>query len=221
MNRVVPRERLYERYRPQYLRQIIGQDKAVGLLTNALRAGLLSGEALWLDGETGVGKTTAGLCLARMLGCGPWSVEVIEGSRCTAPLVHELGENMGLLPLDSQEGWRVYIVNNADSMTQGAAEAFLDLLEVLPARRLFVFTSRRAVDGLFPELGNQLRGRCMRVHFTNQGLADKFARLLYHIAQREGLNGKPFEDYRRLLKDCNNSPREGLQRIQLGEMKGA
>jgi DNA polymerase-3 subunit gamma/tau len=55
---------LYEKYRPRRLSQLVGQDKAVATVRR-LVAGGLGGQALWITGKTGVGKTTLAGILAR------------------------------------------------------------------------------------------------------------------------------------------------------------
>ena len=60
--------------------------------------------------------------------------------------------------------------------------------------------------------------RCHRITLTNQGLAQAFAERAKHIAEAEGLDGRPVEAYVRLVKSCGNNMRAVLQRIEAGEM---
>ena len=49
---------LYEKYRPRRLAQVIGQDKAVKTIRVLMRARSFDRGALWIEGDSGKGKTT-------------------------------------------------------------------------------------------------------------------------------------------------------------------
>lgn len=44
--------RLYEKYRPASLDQVVGQDKAVSTIRRMLESGKLAGQSVWLSGAS-------------------------------------------------------------------------------------------------------------------------------------------------------------------------
>ena len=114
--------------------------------------------------------------------------------------------------------WRVAIVNEAQCMTAKAVQAWLTLLDPLPAHVIVVFTTTEDSADLFGQYDGPFRSRCKTVAFTNQGLAERFAERAREIAQAEGLDGKPATQYVRLVQRCRNNMRAVLQAIEAGEM---
>ncbi len=55
--------RLYEKYRPTALGDVLGQDRAVTRIGRMLDTGI-GGRAFWLSGASGTGKTTLGRIIA-------------------------------------------------------------------------------------------------------------------------------------------------------------
>ncbi len=55
--------RLYEKYRPSTLGDVLGQDRAVTRIGRMLDTGI-GGRAFWLSGASGTGKTTLGRIIA-------------------------------------------------------------------------------------------------------------------------------------------------------------
>ena len=97
-------------------------------------------------------------------------------------------------------------------------QAWLTLLERLPARRLIIFTTTEQSKDLYGAFTSPLLARCKVFQFTNQGLAPAFAARAKEIAKAEGLDGKPEAAYLRLVQTSKNSMREVLQKIDAGEM---
>jgi DNA polymerase-3 subunit gamma/tau len=51
---------LYEKYRPQTFADVIGQDRAVSTIDRIIGREGWGGQAWWLSGPSGTGKTTLG-----------------------------------------------------------------------------------------------------------------------------------------------------------------
>ena len=214
---------LCEKYRPRAFGDFIGQERLIRRVRAVMGRedfGVGGGDAFFVSGPTGTGKTSFAQIIARELGADDWAIEEIDGEACSVDRVRKLADTIGLGAWgEASAGWRVWIVNEAHSMTAKAVQAWLTLLERLPMKRLIVFTTTEKADAdLFGNFTSPLLARCKRFDFTNQGLAPLFAKRAREIAQTEGMDGKPQAAYLRLVKTCKNSMRDVLQRIDAGEM---
>lgn len=211
---------LADRYRPSRLDEIIGHEKTVQRLRALLARPGFSGGALWIDGPSGTGKTTIAHCLAAELGASAWDITELDGDKCDVAAVRDLERDIlkcgGLF---GGSGWRVWIVNEAHAMTTRAVQAWLTLLERLPAKRLIVFTTTQTAKAdLFGDFSDPLMSRCLVFSLSSYGLKEAFAAHAQRIAQAEGLDGQPIAKYQRLVADSKNNLRAVLSAIEAGEM---
>src|SRR5205823_4764448 len=122
---------------------IRGQDKAVKFLKNFACSPYPV--ALILSGETGTGKTSAALALAAELGCSVddgdfGGVYSIASGEQNADAVRECCARTSLTPMLGS-GWKVVIVNECDRMNSSAETIWLDRLEHIAPRTVFLFTT--------------------------------------------------------------------------------
>ena len=211
--------RLAERYRPRTFEQFIGQDKAVARLRRVTERPDFDGDAFWIVGPSGTGKTSLAWILARTFARADCDVIELDGEACTIQAVRGATEQMRYAALGG--GFRVWIVNEAQAMTGRAVQAWLTTLDRLPRRTLVVFTTTADSADLFGEYDGPFRSRCKTVAFTNQGLAQAFARRLVEIADVEGLNGgngDAFKAALRVVQRCRNNMRAALQDVEAGAL---
>lgn len=125
--------------------------------------------------------------------------------------------------------WRVYIVNEADRMTEGAQIAFLDFLDALPYKTVIIFTCNGTVkDGQvvleYGQLEPRFLSRCSVIHFSNYGLNGEGSAFLADVWRKEAptLNMRPlFEpDFARILKNQRNNLRGALMEIERELLEG-
>lgn len=164
------------------LSQIRGQKRAVGALQRALNRGRVA-HAYLFCGPAGCGKHTTGLAVAAALnctsapneGCGECEscqkiaannhpdVQTLqrEGAAQIIPIKVIRERVIPQLGMPPHEGAaRVYLIEEATSMQDPAANALLKTLEEPPARTHFIFGTT-APDKLLPTI----RSRCQRINF--------------------------------------------------------
>jgi replication-associated recombination protein RarA len=139
------RMRLYERYRPQSLTEIVGQPPA--RLLAALAADPYPCCVL-LEGPPGVGKSASALALAHELGCEDEfsGLSVIPASELDIDRCRELFDTtLRLRPMFGR-GWHVLLIEELDGIASKQVERYLKVaLETrLPAKCIVIATSNGA-----------------------------------------------------------------------------
>lgn len=205
--------RLSEKYRPKNFEEVIGQDKAVKLLSRLSGLGI-GGRAYYITGESGVGKTTLAEILARQFASDNFDIVRSVARDLSVNAIKEIKNRWMYC------GNHAWIINESHGLNRPCIELLLDILEGLRNNTLVVFTTTNAGQDLFDEHidAAPFSSRCITIKLTNQGLANVFAQRAYEIASAEGLNGRPMADYLNLAKRCKNNLRAMLSEIEAGVM---
>lgn len=213
---------LYEKYRPETFEAVVGQDKAVKKI-QGLTSGPWGGQAFFISGASGTGKTTLAWLIARMGADDFYIQEYRSGRDISARVLDDIERTMHLYSLCGGKTGRAFIINEAHGMRADIIERFLGLLEPIPSHVVFIFTTTKEAQAkLFDgQLDSApLLSRCHEIALTNQGLCKSFAQHVKAIAEREGLDGKPLSAYEQLARDCHNNCRAMIQAVQEHRMEG-
>lgn len=158
-------------------RGIIGQARVMARLDRAIRAGTLA-HAYIFEGPAGVGKFTTAKALAKALICGDTGCNhcaacvridhethpdvfhvVPQGVTLGIEQIRDIGRQVILKPVEGDR--KVFIIDEAEAMTQQAANAFLRTLEEPPPGVVFILVTSN-VHALLPTV----LSRCQIVNFS-------------------------------------------------------
>ena len=208
---------LCEQYRPKSWAEVIGQSKILNKIA-ALKHRGLGGRAYWISGQSGTGKTSIAWLLALEI-ADRFFIQEIDGGKVTVAALEEIENSLALSAWG--KGGRAFIINESHGLRRDIFRRLLVVLERLPDHAMVIFTTTNEGQAdLFDEQidANPLLSRCVELSLARRDLTAPFAKRCREIATKEGLNGRPIEDYVKLARKYQNNMRRMLQRIDEGEM---
>lgn len=214
------------KYRPKTLEDLIGQDEVVCTLKGMFESGSISCRTIMLYGPAGSGKSSTARMIARYLNCTGKKLRCGECFTCKVdkieshPDVHELNmanmtgvdnirELVGQAQYLPQTNFRIYILDEAQQITNAGKECLLKPLEEPPEHVVWILCTTE------PEkFKDTVRGRCLKLQMKAVEPKD-LARLLYRVAKAEQ---SPIADDKRsimeLAKLVRGQPRDGLKALE-------
>lgn len=221
---------LYNRYRPQNLTELIGQDHVARALGNALGGGRPAHGYLF-SGPRGTGKTTTARILARCLNCqasdGPTNQPCGECDSCRRTGhedwldVVEVDAASRARRIDEMRDWiesvryapvacryRVTIMDEAHQIANDASSALLKTLEEPPPHLIVILCTTEPWD-IFPTIRSRLQHLVLR----RPSIAD-LTTVLTRVSDSEGLRADPgVIDL--LARAADGSFRDGLGLLEM------
>ncbi len=150
----------YHKYRPKFFNDVVGQEIVVKILKNFLKSRDIPHGYLFA-GERGTGKTSVARIYAKALNCLERKEEEPCGNCRICTLFHEnkfldiveldaashrriddirnIQEHIGFRPIQGK--YKVFIIDEAHSLTEEASNALLKTLEEPPTHAIFVLAT--------------------------------------------------------------------------------
>jgi DNA polymerase-3 subunit gamma/tau len=169
---------LYNKYRPQTLDEVRGQDTIVKTLDKMLSDINTCPHAFLLTGPSGCGKTSIARIVANRLGCHPNDCQEIDNTDLRGiDTIREIKKESRFLPLNGKV--RVWIFDEVQKVTSDGQAGLLKILEDTPNHVYFVLCTTDP-QKLLPTL----IGRCTR--FDVKTLEeDEMVSLLRRVVHKE------------------------------------
>lgn len=224
---------LYRKWRPQTLREVVGQDHVTRTLLNALGTGRVA-HAYLLTGPRGTGKTSIARILAKAVNCP----ENGKGEPCdVCPMCRAIAEGraLDLIEIDAASNrgiddirslrdkinfapaearYKVYVVDEVHMLTMEAFNALLKTLEEPPPYAIFVLATTEV-----HRVPVTILSRCQRFDFRRIPQA-ALVQYLERICEAEGIQADAAA-LDLIARSSNGGARDAVNLLEQAEVSGS
>lgn len=192
---------LATKYRPKTFDEVVGHEAVVKILKNQINKEMLS-NVLLLAGKTGSGKTTVARIVASTINKGIGSpIEIDAASNSGVDNVREIIKDAQERAIDGE--YKVFIIDEAQSLSSTAWQAFLKCIEEPPKYTIFIFCTTDP-----QKIPNTILNRVQRFNFNGIPKQQIVNRLKY-VCECEGFTNYE-ESIEYIGKLVNGCMREAL-----------
>ena len=192
---------LATKYRPKTFDEVVGHEAVVKILKNQINKEMLS-NVLLLAGKTGSGKTTVARIVANTINKGIGSpIEIDAASNSGVDNVREIIKDAQERAIDGE--YKVFIIDEAQSLSSTAWQAFLKCIEEPPKYTIFIFCTTDP-----QKIPNTILNRVQRFNFNGIPKQQIVNRLKYVCECEEFTNYEESIEY--IGKLVNGCMREAL-----------
>ena len=189
---------LYRKYRPDNFDDVIGQEKVVKVISNAIVNNKVS-HAYLFSGPRGTGKTTTAKIIAKMVNC----LNLVDGKPCNecescknilnssdvieidaasnngVDEIREIRDKVNLVPSSCK--YKIYIIDEVHMLTTQAFNALLKTLEEPPSHVIFILATTE-----FYKIPLTISSRCQKFQFTKIDDVD-IVKCLKNVSKKEDI----------------------------------
>lgn len=189
---------LTDKYRPQTLDEIYGQEANVTILKNSIKSNRLHSSYLF-SGARGTGKTSTARILAKIINCEKDNkpcnicdncisihkkhsndiIEIDAASHRKVEDIEQVLEDIRFVPFHSKK--KIYILDEFHMLSDHAFNALLKVLEEPPTHIVFILCT--TVPEKIPDT---VRSRCLQLIFKNPGI-ENIKKYLMYVCEKENL----------------------------------
>lgn len=213
---------LYRKFRPAVFDDVKGQEHIVTTLKNEIMTGRI-GHAYLFCGTRGTGKTTVAKIFAKAVNCenpkdgspcgecamckaiaAGTSMNVIEidaASNNGVENIRQIIEEVSYPPTDGK--YKVYIMDEAHMLSEGARNALLKTLEEPPSYVIFILATTE-----LQRIPITIMSRCQRYDFRRMSI-DTIADRMKELTATEGIDADE-RALKYIAKAADGSMRDGL-----------
>jgi len=167
-------------YRPQSFDDLVGQDNIKKILSKQLEQNKFKQSYLF-TGSAGTGKTTSARIFAKEI--DGEIIEIDGASNNGVNDVRELKEKASFKPIHKK--YKIIIIDEVHSLSIGAFNALLKILEEPPAHVIFVFATTDP-----QKIPATILSRVQRFDFKRMSVQQLKSRLMYIIEQENTRDGR-------------------------------
>lgn len=168
------RQALAVKYRPKDFNDLTEQGAIKDILTNQIETKTFQHGYLF-TGPAGTGKTTSARIFANMINQGKGNpIEVDAASNSGVDNIRNIIEDAKRKPLDAE--YKIFIIDECHSLSNGAWQAMLKLLEEPPKFSIFILATTDP-----QKIPATILSRVQRFQFnkiSNQGIVDRLTTIL-------------------------------------------